>query len=253
VDARALRLLAETLLAETPIEGADPKAAAPADRLSVSVDALTTAPLQQLLQTIEQHLFPAQTAAGSPQVQLNAAAYSHPAQAKEAALQSLDKAAQAIETGGIHGARIPENLDPQTVLALATRMIATEQYPNYLRAAELGNVIASWYDGPLTVGSSFRTLAVESATETQRRARRESSVRRQWTDVTARLWKRAPLLVLLAGWLLAGITGALLLRVADIPTDASPLFTIWALGFPALIVLQFALTIRGAWRNNRRW
>jgi hypothetical protein len=138
------------------------------------------------------------------------------------------------------------------VLALATRMIETQQYPNYLRAAELGNVIVSWYDGPLTVGAR-RTLAVTGATE----PRPETPARRQWRHVTARLWKRAPLLVLLAGWLLAGVAGALLLRVAGVPTDSSPLFTIWALGFPALIVLQFVLTIRGAWlnkqRNKSRW
>src|SRR6185437_12061750 len=64
LDARALRLLAETLIEEAAREPsraddrAPAPAAPPADRLSVSFDALTAAPLQQLLQTIEQQLFP---------------------------------------------------------------------------------------------------------------------------------------------------------------------------------------------------
>jgi hypothetical protein len=243
LDARALRLLAETLIAETSIEGAagepsraaDPRAAAPADRITVSFDALTAAPLQHLLQTIEQELFPQSATLeniGAPAViGANEAA-------KDAALKSLDKAAHAIESGGIHGAHVPVDLDPRTVLALATRMIETQQYPNYLRAAELGNTIVTWYEGPLPDVPVTRRVSME-ATEKIRRARSSAAAPRRWTQTTARLWRRAPVLVLLIGWLVAGVI------VANISAKA------WALGFPALVALQFILTIRGAFRRRK--
>jgi hypothetical protein len=250
LDARALRLLAETLIAETLVEGAareagtarepsrtdDPRALAPADHLTVSFDALTAAPLQHLLQTIEQKLFPPSATTlqdvGAPAV----------ADAKDAAQKSVDRAAQAIEQGGIHAPRIPENLDPPTVLALATRMIETQQYPNYLRATELSNTIVTWYEGRLPDAPIARPISIE-ATEKIRSARSTGGPHK-WTQTTARLWRRAPVLVLLLGWLLAGSI------VAMIADKSSPLLTTWALGFPALVALQFILTIRGVWRRK---
>ena len=244
LDARALRLLAETLIAETSIEGAEREVLragdptpAPADRLSVSFDALTAAPLQHLLQTIEQRLFP--LAATLENVSAPAAV-----EAKNTALQSVEKAAQAVEQGGIHGLRIPENLDPQTVLALATRMIETQQYPNYLRATELSNTIVTWYEGRLPDFPITRPLSTE-ATEKIRSPRPTAATPRKWTQTTAKLWRRAPVLVLLLVWLLAGSIVAILSR------ESSPLLTTWALGFPALIALQFILTIRGAFRRRK--
>jgi len=240
LDARALRLLAETLIAETSIEGAarepsradDPRAAAPTDHLTVSFDALTAAPLQHLLQAIEQRLFPL---SATPQDVSPPAV----ADAKDAAQKSVDRAAQAIEQGGVHGPHIPENLDPQTVLALATRMVETQQYPNYLRAAELSNTIVTWYEGRLPDIPIARPMVIEPAHEAP--ARSGSAV---WTRTVTHAWRRAPVLVLLLGWLLAGSIVAILSR------ESSPLLTIWALGFPALIVLQFVLTIRGSWRRK---
>lgn len=150
-------------------------------------------------------------------------------------MKSVDKAAEAIVSGGIHTPHIPENLDPAMVLALATRMIETHQYPNYLRAAELGNTIVTWFEGPIPDVPLSRPVRIERVNEI--RANRIAST---WPATFAKLWRRAPLLVLLGGWLLIGIAGALLVR-----GESSPLFTTWALGFPALIVLQFLLTLRG--------
>lgn len=244
LDARALRLLAETLIAETSIEGtareplrAGDPALQPADRLSVSFDALTAAPLQHLLQTIEQRLFP--LSAAPQDVSDPAVADAAVSNARAAAQKSLDRAAQAIEQGGVHGPHIPENLDPQTVLALATRMVETQQYPNYLRAAELSNTIVTWYEGRLPDIPIARPMVIEPAHEAP--ARSGSAV---WTRTVTHAWRRAPVLVLLLGWLLAGSIVAILSR------ESSPLLTIWALGFPALIVLQFVLTIRGSWRRK---
>jgi hypothetical protein len=249
LDARALRLLAETLIAETSIEGAargpsrteDPRAPAPADHLTVSFDALTAAPLQHLLQTIEQKLFLLSTT-------LQDVAAPAVADAKDVAQKSVDRAAQAIEQGGIHALRIPENLDPQTVLALATRMVETQQYPNYLRATELSNTIVTWYEGALSDVPIARAISLEAteneATGKIRSARSVATGSHKWTHTTARLWRRAPVLVLLLGWLLAGSIVAILSR------ESSPILTTWALGFPALVALQFILTIRGVWRRK---
>jgi hypothetical protein len=240
LDARALRLLAETLIegaAREPLRANDSRAPAPADRLTVSFDALTAAPLQHLLQTIEQQIFP--LAAALENVSAGAVI-----DAKDAAQKSVDKAAHAIETGGIHGPHIPENLDPQTVLALATRMVETQQYPNYLRATELSNTIVTWYEGPLPDVPVARPISIE-ITEKIRPARPSAATPRKWTQTTAKVWRRAPVLVLLLGWLLAGSIVAILSR------ESSPILTTWALGFPALIALQFILTIRGVFRRRK--
>ncbi|HVY94028.1 MAG TPA: hypothetical protein VHA14_14810 [Bryobacteraceae bacterium] len=223
-----LRLIAETLIegAARDPASASASAAVPSDRLSLSFDALTAAPLQHLLQTIEQRLFPV-----AAQVQ----DVSQPAvtQAKDDALKSVDRAAQAIQTGvGIHGAHIPENLDPAIVLALATRMIETHQYPNYLRATELSNTVVTWFEGPIPGVPLSPPVRIQRVNEI--RAPRTES---KWPAAVAKLWRRAPLLVMLGGWLLLGI--------AVVIINSRPVFTIWALGFPALIVLQFLLTTRG--------
>jgi hypothetical protein len=77
------------------------------------------------------------------------------------------------------------------------------------------------------------------------RARPTAATPRKWTQTTARLWRRAPVLVLLIGWLLAGSIVAILSR------ESSPILTTWALGFPALVALQFILTIRGVFRRRK--
>lgn len=245
LDARALRLLAETLIegaARAPESTAPAASPPPSDRISVSVEALSAAPLQHLLQTIEQRLFP-------PSATLQDISAPAAADAKDAALKSVEKAAQSIEHAGIgvHSPHIPADLDPQTVLALATRMIETQQYPNYLRATELSNTIVTWYEGPIPDVPLSRPISIGAPAKIRPAANPHP---RKWTQATARLWRRAPVLVLLGGWLLSGILGALLLIVAGVSRESSPLLTIWALGFPALIVLQFLLTIRGSWRRK---
>ena len=52
------------------------------------------------------------------------------------------------------------------------------------------------------------------------------------------LWRRAPMLVLLSGWLLLG--------VVPIPFDAS----LWGIGFLVLVAIQFVIAIRN-WPPRR--
>ena len=237
LDARALRLLAESLIegaAREPLRADDPRAPAPVDHLTVSFDALTAAPLQHLLQAIEQQLLPLSATlenVSAPTV----------ADAKDMAQKSVDRAAQAIQQSALHNPRIPENLDPQSVLALATRMIETQQYPNYLRATELSNTIVTWYEGGVPDVPVSRPIALKPVRDVWR----TRSEPRPWTRAIKHGWRRAPVLVLLLGWLLAGSIVAILSR------ESSPILTTWALGFPALIAFQFILTIRGAFRRRK--
>jgi hypothetical protein len=127
-------------------------------------------------------------------------------------------------------------------------MVETQQYPNYLRAAALSNTIVTWYEGPLP--DVPVSLPVFREVTPAGKIRIAVKGPHKWSQATAKVWRRAPVLVLLGGWLLAGIFAALLLVVGGASTESSPLLTIWALGFPALIVLQFVLTIRGTFFNK---
>jgi hypothetical protein len=62
-----------------------------------------------------------------------------------------------------------------------------------------------------------------------------------------KLWQRAPLLVLLLGWLAAGlVVGSVmaLFREGWVASIIGPFFEIWALGFLALILFGFYMQLR---------
>jgi hypothetical protein len=84
--------------------------------------------------------------------------------------------------------------DQTAVIEFARRLIETGDSVNYARAAEIAGLVKAT---PL------------------------------------RIWQRAPLLVLLAGWFVAGIA------IAPFSVE------LWAGGFLALVGLQFVLTVRG--------
>lgn len=151
------------------------------------------------------------------------------------------RGAHAIEMAGLHSQRIPDGLDPRAVIALANQFIATGQLSNYLRAAEMGRMVISWYDDASPIYAGFNARAVARD--------RYPSLSMRWSDMLARLWGRAPLLVLLMGWLLSGGFAGLLMKTMGEPGyKTAPSFKIWAIGFLALVVFQFVVTIRGALR-----
>jgi hypothetical protein len=138
------------------------------------------------------------------------------------------------------GHRIPEGVEPGFVLSIANQFIETGQLANYLRAQELGRVVASWYDGPLAAG----TLSPADT----RRLQRQEELRIRLAGLK-RAWRRAPLLVLLTAWLAIGFTGGIVAMVFRLPEgETNTAFQLWGLGFPGLVVLQFVLTIRTALR-----
>jgi hypothetical protein len=214
-----------------------PHSASPHDSVSNSLIELTAPSMQQLLQVVENRLFPA----GAHQAEsIHTPGHSsidslYPGQssialdAKDVAEKSIAKAAHVIEMAGVHNEPVPGYPDPRAVIELANQFIATGQLPNYLRATELGRVVVSWYDGPLPGPSRTRAKATI-------------------VYLTIRkLWRRAPLLVILLGWLLSGAAIGLFLKVSNVPANKTVFsFNIWAIGFLALVVFQFVSTIRGA-------
>jgi hypothetical protein len=217
---------------------------------------LTSAPILDLLRIVDERVFPQ----GSSHIEsIGASSHSTteglyaPAQvaepgvalgtlaARDSAEKLVARGAHMIEMGGLHSRRIPDGLDPRAVIALANQFIATGQLPNYLRAAEMGRMVIAWSDEVSrgSVGFAARAAA---------RYRRRSLGMRLY-GLLARLWRRTPLLVLLTGWLLSGVFAGLLMKMMDWPDYRTALpFKIWAIGFLALVVLQFVISVRGALR-----
>jgi hypothetical protein len=116
----------------------------------------------------------------------------------------------------------PQPMDGSAVLAVATRFIETGQLANYYRAADLGQALITAYT-----------------------PRERILIRRKLAAFASVLWRRAPLLALLLGWLAVGLAGALMamLRLLSASTVQAG-FELWGLGFLALVVFQFYVTTR---------
>jgi len=195
------------------------------DRASVWLERMASPPMLHLLHGIESRV---------------AGALEAKADTRETAVLSVARAAHAVEISGGRGQRIPAGVDPQMVLALANRFIETGQIANYFRAAELGRVVLAWHEND----------------EAPELSRRELRLRAQSRNALAGLWRRAPLLVLLTGWMTAGIVTGLLLGMLRIPAyESSWAFDLWALGFLGIVVVQFAVVaLRGFTRlGESKW
>jgi hypothetical protein len=205
------------------------------DSVSASLEGLAAPAIQHLLQMVEERLF----SAGSHQISFLPGA-------RESAVSSVARAAHAVEMAGSmlgnHNSRIPGYPDPRAVLAVANQFIDTGQTANYLRAEELGRIVGSWYEGRLRVPAE---IAADVAT-----LRRERQLR--FRGALQRMWWRAPLLFLLAGWLVAGLIAAFLVRLSTPDYESSPVFGLWALGFIALVVIQFIVSIWNGLRPKSR-
>jgi hypothetical protein len=117
-------------------------------------------------------------------------------------------------------AKYSDQLDGPSVLEVAERFIESGQLANYIRAQELGQAVIALYAAD--------------------RGRSERHERRAVWEWVAKFWRRVPLLVLLAGWLVLGLAGsavALLVRADAAAVQAC--FEFWGVGFLALVVIQF--------------
>jgi hypothetical protein len=151
----------------------------------------------------------------------------------------LSQAEQAVEQSG--GRKLPDwETSPQILLQIGHRLYNAGGYGNYIRASAVADTIQSAYWGATLIHDQI-SLAATRANLVGKDGYPGSLA---FPDLSLsklraglrRLWRRAPLLVLLLGWLAIGICGGLLFKSFG--------FEFWALGFLALVGFGFYSTIR---------
>ncbi len=191
------------------------------DHLSLSLQQLLQPALQNLLRSVDDRL--------------DAGLNIKTSSARETSEQSVADAANRVAISGEHHHRAPDGLDPRSVLYLAERLIETGQVANYLRAAELGRTVLAWYDDSLPRSANAARFPVPRLLP---------------AGALERSWQRAPLMMLLGGWMVAGVVARFLLWCLSIPVDEfETVFSLWDIGFLAFVVIQFLATIRGVFAN----
>jgi hypothetical protein len=135
---------------------------------------------------------------------------------------------EAVQTLAAAATVVPAN-DPASVSIIATgeRFLESGTLLNYVRATELGQSVLALY--PVTA-----------------KARSGMDLRRLRATLRT-MWRRVPLLVLLAGWFLIGLIGGIISlmgrTVGSGPVSAGPV-EFWAVGFLVLVGFQFVVTVR---------
>ena len=129
---------------------------------------------------------------------------------------------EAVQTLAAAATVVPaRDLASVSVIATGERFLESGTLLNYVRAVELGQSVLALY--PL-------------------RVKAKSGLDMRWLRA---MWRRVPLLVLLAGWFLIGVIGGII-SLAGSAVSAGPV-EIWAVGFLALVGFQFVVSVR----NNR--
>ena len=173
----------------------------------------------------------------------------------------LGQAAQLTQTFG------PKTLadwemGTETMLLVANRLFDAGSHGNYVRSAELAQVLIDDYQRvPVMVDSrslSWAEARSKAAGAVIPDLATRSRVRHLWKGLRERmeprvnaLWVRAPLLILLLAWFALGLAGGTLclllgnLYSRDLLTAITAAASeIWGLGFLALVGLGFYLRIR---------
>ncbi len=134
---------------------------------------------------------------------------------------------EAVQTLAAAATVVPaRDLASVSVIATGERFLESGTLLNYVRATELGQSVLVLY--PV-------------------RAKAPSGLDLRWLRA---MWRRVPLLVLLAGWFVIGLIGGIISlmgrTVGSGPVSAGPV-EVWAVGFLVLVGFQFVVTVR----NNR--
>ncbi|MDP3000097.1 MAG: hypothetical protein Q8N47_21610 [Bryobacterales bacterium] len=137
------------------------------------------------------------------------------------------------------------NVKPSTLLLLASRLIDAGGYANCIHSAKVSQMVLDerrWAPAevatPLSKPADAR-LGIPPATPRVRRDAMAAGLKK--------LWRRAPLLALLLGWLGVGLAGGSVAAVFrdQLPVAAAALFfEIWTLGFLALAGFGFYMSVR---------
>jgi hypothetical protein len=132
-----------------------------------------------------------------------------------------------------------------TLLLCASQLTDAGGYANYIHSAGVSEMVLDrqrWAPAEAALPSSKRVDVRMRVSGAVPRVRRGAMAER-----LKHLWRRAPLLVLLLGWLALGLFGgsAAVVFRDDWPAAAVALFfEIWALGFLALVGLGFYMRVR---------
>jgi hypothetical protein len=180
--------------------------------------------------------------------------------AKSDAEQKLTEAARVLETASPNRTTRGE-LNLETVLAVANRFFDQARFAGYVRAGDLAQVVIDHYSPEQVPIITGVPVAAANRSVPQIRLSRRQAVprtrpgfrpwRAQATERLKGLWRRAPLLVLLLGWLALGLVGgvsSLLIRNLwpDTwePSWAALGFESWGIGFLALVGFGFYMRVR---------
>lgn len=146
---------------------------------------------------------------------------------------------------------------PETLLALAHRLLDAGGHTNSVRAAEVAQVVidaAHW--APAAAPTEISQTSRPQSQEAEAPSLLRPAFSRSWVLLRSRapgrirdLWRRAPLLVLLLGWFLLGFLGGVVsLVVRSFSPESLALtgvgFDLWALGFLALVLFGFYMRVR---------
>jgi hypothetical protein len=174
----------------------------------------------------------------------------------------VGEAAHAVETGLVKA--LPEwEARPEALLSIANRLLDAGGHLNSVRAMKVAQVVieaAHWVPAAATVppGASA-TAGVKSQDEVGRPlgvivpalGRGWASLRKRGPARLAVFWRRAPLLVLLLAWLAAGTAGGVVSWIQQrLWPEAWPGwlteagFSLWGLGFLALVLFGFYIRVR---------
>lgn len=173
----------------------------------------------------------------------------------------------AISTNGISVQQTPEaaaefaKLDPAIAAAVAATVMHSAAhvasleapYASYsihndgsalAQAALAASVYAAAFSQTADCGLKIDTLPVRAASDLRNRKGAMAWGSAAWGG-TRRLWRRAPLLVLLLGWLATGLCAgmaAILFAASAAPVNA--IFNLWAVGFLAIAGFGFYARVR---------
>jgi hypothetical protein len=159
--------------------------------------------------------------------------------AKVAAEQAFSTASLAIDNAA-SPARLMAGLDPRDVLAVAQHLIESGQPNNLVRAAELSQTVLAYVTVPVF---DARITSVRGSKPRQRSRSFQAGKRLK------AIWQRAPLLLLLAGWFSVGLVGGIISLIGRYSGRGplSPVAVgIWVIGFLAMVLFQFIVTLRNA-------
>lgn len=156
----------------------------------------------------------------------------------------LREATERLQAPGAADRQI-QNVKASTLLLCASQLIDAGSYANCIQSAKVSEVILDrqrWAPAEVALPLSKR---VDARTRVPRAA---LWVRRgAMTEPLKNLWRRAPLLVLLLGWLALGLFGggvAAVFRDEWSAAAVARFFGIWALGFLALVGFGFYMRVR---------